>query len=320
MVRSGLVAVVIKGPLLRFTVNVIAFYLSRFDSNTTAVVFSHNNGSCLKKPREAVLQMLAAKHSNFASSLAPAPPVEGYNFRNFQREACYYGTLLAVQRFNADYVFMHRHDTVFQAPTVLTDLVRILRAQPPPSVRSPGGRFGLCPFQTQFTDFYGRFALDDHCMFGRPKALLHFWSISNSFYNNSLATWSDSRVNNTRRGCRAPGPESDNGFIFVMEDYKRFGTPIPKDTKELILQRAFVINPEAWDHVCLRGRGDVPLQLPCNTSYNRMSPKIIAPVAPYGVYKQCQAQRELYDCSTVGDVKDGAATPRWACFARHTAC
>jgi hypothetical protein len=308
-------ALIIKGPLLTFTVRVIEYYATRF-GDETGIVFSHNNGTCYGARRATVLRELEAKHANFVSTIQPAPPELGHNFRNAQREATYHGVRLAVQAFRAKYVFMQRPDTVFQKPSMLTDLAALLAAQPPPAVPVVGGRVGICPFQTQFTDFYGRFALDDHCMFGAPEAVEHFWSTSNEFYRASAHAWSG-QMNNSRHGCRTPGVESDNGFIWVMADARR-GIPPPADTRELIAQRMFVINPEAWDHVCLRGKGNRDVRLPYDTTHNMMSFAKIRPAAPYGVFAQCTKQAQLYDCSSVGDVQARTDTPKWACTAQHT--
>eukprot|EP00966_Prymnesium_polylepis_P053203 1231014-Prymnesium_polylepis.1 len=317
--RPKTFAVVIKGPLLAFTHTVITFYGEHMDSSSTAIIFSHNNGSCYSQARAKGLASLAARFPNFASTIQPTPPRLGHNFRNAQREACYYGALFAVRTFQAEFIFMHRHDTVFQTMSILADLVDLLKTQPPATVDIPGGRVGLCPFQTQFTDAYGKFSLDDHCMFGRSEAVLHFWSTSNVLYNSSADSWSKTK-DNPRRYCSAPGVESDNGYSWVMDDYIRRQIAPPPNTKSLIEQRAFVLNPEAWGHVCLRGRGNLRVSLPCNTSLNRMSFRRIAPAAPFGVFRQCRRLERLYDCSTVGEVQGRVDTPRWACFATHTSC
>ena len=250
---------------------------------------------------------------------------------------------------------MHRHDTVFQTPSVLADLAALLLSQPPPAVPLPAGRLGMCPFQIQLTDFYGRFHLDDHCQFGRPAALLHFWSTDNTYYNASADSWAPSAAIPfaAQRGCKVPGVESDNGWTWVMDDWVRSGIEPPRDTQEpgphtcgalphrapsprctaddvyhachrhqLIVQRLFVINPERWDHICLRGHGKRELRLPADARRNNvMRPSRLAPAAPYGVHRLCVEQNATYDCSGVGDeVQNATKTPRWTCIHHNSRC
>ena len=93
-------AIVVKGPLLRFTANVLSYYASR--AKDTVVIFSHNNGSCFTPVRAAVLRGLERRFApNLASTIHPMPARRGLNHRNVQREACYHGVRLAIQAFRA---------------------------------------------------------------------------------------------------------------------------------------------------------------------------------------------------------------------------
>jgi len=315
-------AVVIKGPLLRFTVNVIDYYASQLlNASNTAVIFSHNNGSCLTPWARMTLRELGARYSHFAYTLQPAPASSGANFRNFQREASFYGALLAVRLFRSQYVLVQRPDSVFQSASLFPDLHALLQAQPPPSVPMPGGRVGLCPIQTQLSDVYGRFHLDDHCMFGRSEAVLNFWSVSNQYYRAGAAAWSHTVGNKLRLGCPFPGAESDQGYIWVLDASTRLGIPPPASTAELLQQRAFVLNPEAWKHVCLRGKGGLDQKLPVSTEHNVMTARVVSAYNPYSIPRLCEKKEMVFDCSAVpAKVRNETHSPRWACKKVHTKC
>jgi len=152
-------AIVIKGPLLAFTEDAIDFYARTLAADDVAIVFSHTNGSCFTTSVLERLRQLAQRHANFAWTIVAEPLRLGESYRNVQRESTYYGARFAADAFDAQYVFMQRADSVFQAPNFLADLAQVLQALPPPSVPMPGGRIGFCPTQLQLTDTYGAIAL-----------------------------------------------------------------------------------------------------------------------------------------------------------------
>ena len=315
-------AIVIKGPLLTFTQDVIEYYGTHL-TDSTAVIFSHTNGSCYTPRTRQKLRQLKLRYRSFAYTINPEPSHLGLNYRNVQRESTYFGTRLAVEAFGAEYIFMQRADSVFQKTSMLSDLEALLHALPPPTVPMPGGRVGLCPMQFQLTDAYGRFHLDDHCMFGRPEALLHYWSLSNSYYASDKPAWSAAL--NPRRGCSAPSVESDNGFIWAMDDHDRRGLPLPLSTRDLIAQRGFIVNPVAWEHLCRRKRSHNHLLLPVNASQlsalNVLKPENVRRAAPLGVNRLCVELDQLYNCSLVDDaVGRRTDTPKWPCYASNTRC
>ena len=320
--RGFVAAIVIKGPLLPFTEDVIAHYATTLPSDV-AVVFSHTNGPCFTAARLQTLRHLARVHPNFEWTINAAPPSDGANYRNVQRESTYYGVRFAAEALGARDVLMQRADSVFQnASRLFSDLRRVRDALPPPTVPMPGGRVGLCPTQMQLTDTYGRFHLDDHCMFGSAEALLYFWAVDNVFYDRRAEAWSSAAMGNARRGCKLPAVESDNGFIWVRDGLARRGMPPPQSTRDLIAQRAFILNAAAWGHVCRRRRTNQRLHLPVDPDkFNVLSPEIVGRAAPLGVYAQCTAREFTYDCAGVGDdVQARTDTPRWACSASNTHC
>lgn len=191
-------AIVIKGPLLPFTRRLIHYYLERaIDRSTTAVVFSHNTGTCAVNETRHFLEAVHREHANhFAWELAPPPPHLGYGYRNAQREACARGASLALARWRVSYILVHRADSSLQRVAGLEDLAAVVRNFPRSDPGDSGrigvgggvggggfgrggglfrGRLGFLPYQTQLTDFYGRFHLDDHVVFGRAADVVHFW-------------------------------------------------------------------------------------------------------------------------------------------------
>lgn len=148
-------AIVIKGPLLPFTEDVISFYGRTLPADAVTIVFSHTNGSCFTPEVLDSLRRLGKRSPNFAWTINPEPPALGENFRNVQRESTYYGARFAVENFGARYIFMQRADSIFQRGSFLTDLAGLLMKAPPPLVPMPGGRVGMCPLQAQLTDVYG---------------------------------------------------------------------------------------------------------------------------------------------------------------------
>ena len=103
--------VVVKGPLLRFTREVLKFYTSR----GLHTVYSGRRDGCLSPSDLAFIDALdTANHSIFAHVLSEQPPRDGYAYRNSQREAAHAGIALAVQRWAARLVLVHRSDAAFQ--------------------------------------------------------------------------------------------------------------------------------------------------------------------------------------------------------------
>ena len=318
-------AVVIKGPMLDFTVDIIDFYARELEpKDQTLVVFSHNLGPCLKPMAKQQIQDLAKKYPDFfAYVLKNLTSIEGQGHRNVQREAVYYGALYAKERYDVDYIFMQRQDMVFMdAARLLGELRSIHESLPSPAEALPGGRLGTCPIQLQFNKQYGQYHLDDHCMFGRPESILDFWSLSNRFYNSSAVSWS-SKLGNWRKGCGVPATESDNGFIWTMDLVER-GFKKPRDTVELIASRMWLINPEHFHYMSRRKRGHQRLSLPVNLSdaphLNVLRLSVREHAAPYGPAKLCRAVGGLIDCSQVPDVWGRLDSPKWACSASNTRC
>lgn len=292
--RGFVAAIVIKGPLLPFTEDVIAHYATTLPSDV-AVVFSHTNGPCFTAARLQTLRHLARVHPNFEWTINAAPPSDGANYRNVQRESTYYGVRFAAEALGARDVLMQRADSVFQnASRLFSDLRRVRDALPPPTVPMPGGRVGLCPTQMQLTDTYGRFHLDDHCMFGSAEALLYFWK--------RLLRPAGRGVVERGDGKRAARLQAPGGRV-----RQRLNSGCAT---------------ASWGHVCRRKRTNQRLHLPVDPDkFNVLSPEIVGRAAPLGVYAQCTAREFTYDCAGVGDdVQARTDTPRWACSASNTHC
>lgn len=184
-----------------------------------------------------------------------------------------------------------------------------------PSLRAP-------PLMPLVRFVPGRYHLDDHCMFGTAEAVLHFWSLDNIYYSSSARAWSGAKQGNVRPGCRYPAVESDNGFIWVADDLARRGVPMPHSTRDLLKERAFVFNPEAWDYVCRRKHTSTHLSLPVDSAtFNKLNPKSMLTMVPFGIHAQCKEERFLFNCSGVADgIQNRTDTPRWACSASNTRC
>ena len=325
-------AIVIKGPLLAFTRDVVAYYLRQH--RDAAVVFSHHNGTCGSDGATVrLLQHMATdKHgARFAYEIGHALAVPGQGYRNAQREAWYYGIRRALALWGAGggerggglrYVFLQRSDSAFQEPSMLHNLHALAAAQPPPAVPIPGGRVGLCGIQIVLSNVYGRFHLDDHCAFGTPLALLHYWNVKNPLYNRTRIS-STGPPSNTRRHCRWPAAESEAGFLWVMQDALQRAIPVPASTRDLLHQRAWVIDPWALGHVCRRKRGDRRLTLPlaAPAQYNILNEAVVNASAPLSALRLCSRAGGQFDCSALADsVANRTDSPRWACAASNTRC
>mmetsp|Transcript_27487 Transcript_27487/g.83630 ORF Transcript_27487/g.83630 Transcript_27487/m.83630 type:complete len:162 (-) Transcript_27487:196-681(-) len=160
-------------------------------------------------------------------------------------------------------------------------------------------------------------------MFGTTAAVLHYWSVDNVYYRADAQAWSGAKLGNTRRGCRNPSVESDNGFIWVADDFSCRSVPMPPSTRDLITERSFVINSGRLGHVCRRKHANRHLDLPVDPStFNVMDFKDNYPkLVPYGVHVLCKQESLVYDCSSVADgVQNRTDTPRWSCAASNTRC
>ena len=390
-------AVVIKGPLLPFTRAALEYYLSPrgLDRTSSALVFTHTNGTCATAETAAFLHALAFAHpETFAAVLSPPPPHLGQHFRNVQREVCFHGARYALHRWHVKYILMHRSDGAFQKlRQALPGLAALLRALPPPPAELTDGRLGFCPFQTQvrhtlpislptshgppsciaprcydaaipqtslrgvcvrshplcsrqLTDFYGRFHLDDHCIFGRVEAMMRYFSLSNPFYNRSRPASTqlpaEMRRPAIRRTCTLPGPEADNGLLWVLWDEQKYGLAVPQSTKALLAERAFTIDPASFEHVAVRGGQlldgrRLPLD-PAAYIYRRPG-RVAARLAPFGPLTLCvrrtlddahgiqaagsRSPLTVYDCSGSPEVQNRTDPPSWPCplgEAGHTHC
>ena len=314
-------AIVVKGPLLAVTRLVLSYYLETIGPNlssTTGVVYSHNTGACLSAEVRAHLADLEARHVNFAAALEPPPPRSGLGYRNVQREACFRGAALALARWRVDYILVHRPDAAFQHPLALPGLAALHDAQPPPqdAPLRPEGRVGVCPFQVQLTDFYGRFHLDDHCIFGRSTAVLRYWSLNNPSYNASLPYYvphPSPTHHSVRSACRVPGPESENGQLWVAQDEVERGAPPPRDTRTLIVERMWVIDPEPWDYACTRDRPPDRPALPLDPRRYGFRWPPNAARTPFGVLNLCPRSDGQYHCANALDVRNRTDAPNWGC-------
>ena len=332
-------AIVIKGPLLRITPLFIDYYVQSTPSDVI-IVYSHHNGTCGSSGTGSLakLRELASRHTNrFAFTLNPEFKNMGGNHRNAQREAWYYGAKMASEQFGAHHVLLQRADAVFNDIGRLLPELRAI-AQPPPAVPMPGGRVGFCALQIRLDDSYGRFHLDDHCMFGRAAAVVHFSSVDNVYYKrDARLSWSTA-PGNVRRGCSFPSAESDAGYIWVMDDAKQRGLVVPTSTRDLLAERAFIIDPWAWGYVSRRGKGDdIPgakaSALPAGASASAglpfqeprivdlLPPEMYNVTAPNGVVRHCARRSGIFDCSGVADdVANRTDSPRWGCSASSMRC
>ena len=345
-------AVVIKGPLQPFTRAALSYYLASpggVDRTTTAVVFSHNTGSCATNSTTNFLSQLVVEHAgSFGVVLTRPPPHRGVGFRNYQREACYFGALYAVRRWRVEYILMHRADGAFQKVRLaLPGLALLLSSLPSPPARLTGGRLGWCPYQTQLTDYYGRYHLDDHCTFGPATAFLRFFSPYNPFYRRSLKV--STRLPKAmlshlgaplRRACSVPGPEAENGVLWAMWDAYEHpeDLPLPNSTQALIFERGAIFDPAEYEHVVTRDHA-LPQgkSLPVNPrAYTFRAPgRLAAARAPYGAFTVCvrrsltvfnapsNATLKIYECpASAAEVHNQIGTPSWPCpdSAVHTNC
>ncbi|KAL1496477.1 hypothetical protein AB1Y20_016431 [Prymnesium parvum] len=247
-------AVVIKGPLSHFTSLVLQYYLTQlWDPSTTAVAFSHNTASCSNNAT-ALLALKAAHPRRFDFVLSPRPPRLGKGFRNAQREAAHHGVALALRRWRPAYVLLHRPDAAFRRA-----------ARSPPSRGcsdrcrrdATGGRgWASAPSRrgaTDLGDMHGRFHLDDHCMFGEAAEVARYWSIHNPLYRRALPNstalppevYEWYATHPSRLLCDTPGPESENGYLWVLWDGDEAELPSTQALFDEAAGRAFLFSPHA---------------------------------------------------------------------------
>ena len=274
-------AIVVKGPMVSFTRACLSHYLATMPS--VGVVFSHNRGCAGSTPQLPFLEQLEDRYpATFGFVLADPPPELGLGFRNAQREAVYHGVRRAIGMWGPQWVLVHRPDAAFVQPdiwiwplndtvplhgasghNVMERLAAVATAQPPVAMpsgfASSGGRYpplltrriGVCPFQMHLSTFYGHFSVDDHCMFGAALDVLEFWSLEPPYCRECEAS-SELETEvlelSNRNKCRKPGPEQENGILWVERMKSKGWTP-PKTTLQLIEQQLWVMNPIAFGYV-----------------------------------------------------------------------
>ena len=313
-------AIVVRGPLLPFTRQALTFYLQKvINVWTTGVVFSHHDADCTTRAGQEQLAELQHRFPrNFAAVLSPSPPRLGFGHRNVQRESAFHGIAFAIKLWHTEWVLLHRPDACFQSTHTMVGLKQVMLSMPPMDRRGAGvhtalggikyvtasesltDRVGVCPFQTQLTDYYGRFHVDDHCTFGRAEAVLRYWSVHNPFYNNS----GSASTAFTSRGatiCPVPGPESESGSLWVQWDALEHRMPPPEDTRALILERLLILDVARWDYVCTRdwkpSQPIQPLALPLNPRLHGFRWPPNAGRMPFGVMNLCRRVRGIYNCT-----------------------
>jgi len=249
-------AIVVRGPLGHFTSVVLSWYLDfrlglALGQRGIGVVFSHNRGSCANT---SFLQSLKDMHPHaFDWVLAEAPPRLGVGYRNAQREASHHGIALAVRRWQPEYLMVHRPDAVFQEADALPRLAALLATMPPRGLPPSRMRLIFGASQTVLSNFYGRFHLDDHIVFGRAADVADYWAVHNPGYCRQCSHSSQlpSSVVSFRKKCRLPGPESELGQLWVHWDHNKSRAPLPRSTAALIDERAIVINGAAFGHASM---------------------------------------------------------------------
>ena len=132
-------ALVIRGPLARFTSVAIEYYLGRLSlfQRDVGVVFSHNTRSCANTT--FLFALRDAHPHSFDWVLREPPPRLGVGFRNAQREASHHGVSLAVRRWSPEFVLVHRPDALFQEVDSLPRLAALLAA-PAAGAKRPAAR------------------------------------------------------------------------------------------------------------------------------------------------------------------------------------
>lgn len=258
----------IKGPLKgTATLAVIEWYLQR-ETLLTGVVYSHNTECVSRGTLHGLRSLMSAYPGRFLYSLVPPPPSLGLGYRNSQREACYHGIKAAIDRWGVQFVVVHRNDAGFvshrlDGKPIMPRLASIMRGQPRPTtqrrggadVTPPGHRLGFGPAQIDLGVGYGAYHLDDHVLYGHAADVLAFYDVHSLDYCRSCSHSTSllPEVAASRRSCLVPGPESENGQLWVKTLGRLSGglwTP-PRETVELLRQRAFVLNTAVLGYVWL---------------------------------------------------------------------
>ena len=338
-------AIIVRGPLAHFTAVVLRWYLNDarglgLGRHGVGVVFSHNYGSCANT---TFLAELKALHPNsFDWVLRDVPPQLGIGYRNAQREASHHGIAVAMQRWDPEFVLVHRPDAVFQDPDALPRLAALLRAQPSPTDLPAGrSRLGFGASQTMLTDFYGRFHLDDHVVFGRAADVAAYWSVDNPRYCNRCthSTHLPAVIRAQRSRCFIPGPESELGELWVRWERDTSGAPLPASTAELLAARGFIVNTAKFGHASVLHphqhafaahvkMKQLPLQ-PLENFQHKAPGRSVRRREPFGVMSLCSRLAVgTYDCASVQGARALYGRPTdWPCpytnasaRSRHASC
>ena len=303
-------ALVIRGPLAHFTSVAIEYYLGGLSlgQRGVGVVFSHNTRSCANTT--FLFALRDAHPRSFDWVLREPPPRLGVGFRNAQREASHHGISLAVRRWSPKFVLVHRPDALFQEVDSLPRLAALLAAQPVPSGLLRGrSRLAIGASQTVLSDFYGRFHLDDHVVFGLAADVAAYWSVDNPHYCNacSHSTELPAAVAKQRTRCFIPGPESELGEAWLRWEHNRSATPLPESTEALIAARLVIVDVASFGHasvmhpahhalakrVTLR---DFPLLPSARFQHKSPSPSLRSR-EPFGAMSVCARSAGRYDCT-----------------------
>lgn len=284
-----------------FSIDVIKFYLqARF-----RVVFSHNI-ACTSNVSQSIIESLRKDTDLFAFVLRSPPPNLGFNHRNAQRESIFYGVAYAIRKWAIKYVLVQRSDAVFQARNFLTDLRRVYIKH-----HATSANLMMCPFQLQFTDFYGKFHVDDHCVFGETEAVQQFWTVDRRVYNRMRSYANLPKPHWSR--CTFPASEAETGFVWTRFMHITRGHAIPNSTLSLIKGRIIVLDPERFGYLSRRGRSARRLSLPCASHLTTMSYSKMRVAMPYSAFTLCHSSEGIYDCRNVADVANQIKMPDWGC-------
>ena len=297
------VAIVVKGPFAPFSIDVMQLYFNM----GLRVVFSHND-ECLSNASRRVLDRWQETHHQHFTYILRKPPLHvGFNHRNAQRESIHFGVRHATQTWPVvRYVLVHRADAAFQREGFLDDIQRLYLEQR--KVR-PQVRVATCPFQLQFTDAYGRYHVDDHCLFGEIGAVLDYWTLDPRLYD---AASPYSVVAFPRKQCDFPASESETGTLWVRTLYGHDERRMPSSTLSLANLHILVLHPKTWGYVSRRGKSWARLSLPCAPRHDTMTYAKVAAAAPHSPLAMCRSvDAGYFDC--VNATASARPDPFWGC-------